>query len=99
MSKQMADYKSSFETVNKGIDEWFANHTEISAEMKDAFLNGTLSADELASKLNTLTEAEKEQLYNWSSQLMQLVDNMEQVKQAIQDQLLKSFDDFTEKID
>ena len=32
--------------------------------MKDAFLNGTLSADELASKLNTLTEAEKEQLYN-----------------------------------
>lgn len=99
MSKQMADYQSSFETVNKGIDEWFANHTEISAEMKDAFLNGTLSADELASKLNTLTEAEKEQLYNWSSQLMQLVDNMEQVKQAIQDQLLKSFDDFTEKID
>ena len=67
--------------------------------MKDAFLNGTLSADELASKLNTLTEAEKEQLYNWSSQLMQLVDNMEQVEQAIQDQLLKSFDDFTEKID
>lgn len=99
MSKQMADYKSSFETVNKGIDEWFANHTEISAEMKDAFLNGTLSADELASKLNTLTEAEKEQLYNWSSQLMQLVDNMEQVKQAIQDQLLKSFDDLTEKVD
>ena len=67
--------------------------------MKDAFLNGTLSADELASKLNTLTEAEKEQLYNWSSQLMQLVDNMEQVEQAIQDQLLKSFDDFTEKVD
>ena len=67
--------------------------------MKDAFLNGTLSADELAAKLNTLTEAEKEQLYNWSSQLMQLVDNMEQVEQAIQDQLLKSFDDFTEKID
>lgn len=32
--------------------------------MKDAFLNGTLSADELAAKLNTLTEAEKEQLYN-----------------------------------
>ena len=30
---------------------------------------------------------------------MQLVDNMEQVEQAIQDQLLKSFDDFTEKID
>ena len=44
-----------------------------------------------------LTEAEKEQLYNWSSQLMQLVDNMEQVEQAIQDQLLKSFDDLTEK--
>ena len=99
MSKQMADYQSSFETVNKGIDEWFANHTEISAEMKDAFLNGTMSADELASKLNTLTEAEKEQLYAWSSQLMQLVENMEQVKQAIQDQLLKSFDDLTEKVD
>ena len=96
LTQQTESAMNNLATYEKGINDLFANHG-LGKNTVNQFLNGTLTADDLANM--DFTEAEVEKLREYRDGLLDETQKLIDYENAIREKVLTAWDDLVSKMD
>lgn len=96
LTQQTESAMNNLATYEQGINDIFANHG-LGSNAVTQFLNGTLTADDLANM--EFTEAEVEKLREYRDGLLDETQNLIDYENAIREKVLTAWDDLVSKMD
>ena len=96
LTQQTESAMNNLATYEQGINDIFANHG-LGSNAVTQFLNGTLTADDLANM--EFTEAEVEKLREYRDGLLDETQNLIDYENTIREKVLTAWDDLVSKMD